>query len=80
MCFGVCSCGLPIVSDTCDNCGSMKPMTQGILWRAPENPRPKTMEDWQDMRKEQLTHYEKSAASSIPPFLFFCFLLTKDHS
>lgn len=59
MCFGLCSCGQKVEDSVCNNCGSLAPMTQSILWRAPEHPRPKTMEDWQDMRKDQLSHYEK---------------------
>ena len=58
MCFGMCSCGLPLPDEVCDNCGSIRPMTKGLLWRAPENARPHTMEDWQEMRKEQLQHYD----------------------
>jgi len=63
MCYGVCSCGEPLVDSVCGNCGSLKPFTQDQNWRAPDYPRPKTVEDWQALRKEQLNQAEANYAS-----------------
>ena len=58
MCFGVCSCGQPLPDSICDNCGTIRPITQ-VNWRAPDYARPRTIDEWQNMRKNQLHSYDE---------------------
>jgi len=59
MCYGVCSCGESIYENgVCENCGSLKPITSDQRWRAPDYPRPKTADEWQEMRKQQVRNAE----------------------
>ena len=65
-CFGVCPCGTPISNDgTCDNCGSLAPLSNVGPRRAPEHRRPRSHSEVGQRRQLQLERSEKVPAVAV---------------